>query len=654
VAAALPIVIPTLLASESPIIQDAHLPSIVTIHYTKYQDLHIGLRFTSDGNHDQLTRLAAPPAHHPFALFSATSSIVPPGASDIKTRQFIAYSMPSQDSPSSITRPSLNHNPLSNLSSSSRNLHSPSSTPPSHAQKTAGPKAHRPHVVGAHRQHGRNPSYGKNLNKLHRPTSSQDVTAVDAGVTNTKGHQRKKSGPSTPSTSPRGHFKRNSSNVSLNRNGSHVSLKKNHSATSLKRNTSSTEVKKSGLHRSTAPPEDPRNGGELRRTGFDIGDSDNEDDWTEENSSQSPNTTRGSSRVATRATSQDQLRHPEPSLHREHDHHSPREAILRNQDQPATSTRLDHPPDADIITSRLLHWPRGAKAPPKMSTVSATGIPSFNHNSNSRSYTFVSHGNLPSAPSTLVNSPSPARRETGPSSIEGGVSRFINGTTPDDVNASSSSPLSTNFPLRTRTPPTPSSQRHKSPSTRKEPPSRTQQKLWLQRAATESVSSPAPINVSPSVDPLAITRGGSSRGSRGRGGNEARAIKKLYERANSELGVVRRYRNPVIDSLARIDIMHSGPDGRRKIDSNREGSKPTQNNTVDKAMGLSQSLKDREREGSGRVRFQRSEGDLARSRDDIAIGRAEASDDEEDNGGAEEILLRRLWGSREAGVPSVD
>jgi len=51
-------------------------------------------------------------------------------------------------------------------------------------------------------------------------------------------------------------------------------------------------------------------------------------------------------------------------------------------------------------------------------------------------------------------------------------------------------------------------------------------------------------------------------------------------------------------------------------------------------------LKDRKRDRSHKVRFQRSEGDLGMSRDDIGIGRA-ASD--EDEAGIEEILLRRLW-----------
>jgi hypothetical protein len=568
----------------------------------------------------------------------------PASASDIETRQSIASSMPSHDSPSPVTRPTLNHNPSSTPSASSRPPQSPSSTPPTHAQKSTAPKAHRPHVVGGNRQHSRTSSYGKNLNKLHKLTSSQDVTAGEGGALNTKTHQRKKSGATTPSTSPKGHFKRNSSNSSLSRNGSHVSLRKNHSNTSLKRNTSSTEVRKSGLHRSTAPPEDSPNGETHKKAGFEIGDSENEEDWTEENSSQSPNTTRDNSRPATRAASQDQLRHPDPATHRDDEQHSPPESILRNQDRTSASTRQDHPSDTDAITSRLLHWPRGAKAPPKMSTVSATGTPSFNHKSHSQSFSHVTHGDQDSAPSTLINTPS----HQG----SAGVSRFVNGT-PDDGNAYSASPLSGNFPLRTRTPPTPPSQRRKSPSARKEPPSRTQQKLWLQRAATESVSSPTPISVSPSVDPLAMTRGGSSRGSRGRGGNEIRAIKKLYERANSELAVVRRYRNPVLEGLARLNLEESGPDGRRKIDSRRDAARPNQSSSADRAMGLSQSLKDRERELSSRVRFQRSEGDLARSRDDIGIGRAEVSDDEDDPG-AEEVLLRRLWGSREPGVASGD
>jgi hypothetical protein len=41
--------------------------------------------------------------------------------------------------------------------------------------------------------------------------------------------------------------------------------------------------------------------------------------------------------------------------------------------------------------------------------------------------------------------------------------------------------------------------------------------------------------------------------------------KKLYERVISELGVVRRYRNPVIEGLLRIELV----DG--EIDDKKEG-----------------------------------------------------------------------------------
>jgi hypothetical protein len=41
--------------------------------------------------------------------------------------------------------------------------------------------------------------------------------------------------------------------------------------------------------------------------------------------------------------------------------------------------------------------------------------------------------------------------------------------------------------------------------------------------------------------------------------------KKLYERVISELGVVRRYRNPVIEGLLRIELI----DG--EIDNKKEG-----------------------------------------------------------------------------------
>lgn len=62
-----------------------------------------------------------------------------------------------------------------------------------------------------------------------------------------------------------------------------------------------------------------------------------------------------------------------------------------------------------------------------------------------------------------------------------------------------------------------------------------------------------------------MTRGGSSHGSRKGVGNKVNVHKKLYERVTSELGVVRRYRNPVIEGLSRIELI----DG--KIDNKKEG-----------------------------------------------------------------------------------
>lgn len=105
-----------------------------------------------------------------------------------------------------------------------------------------------------------------------------------------------------------------------------------------------------------------------------------------------------------------------------------------------------------------------------------------------------------------------------------------------------------------------------------DPPSRTQQKLWLQRTAALNTSPPdshGASAVSPSaMDPtfMAAANGRPVPYDNGRGlvlnggprtggaphGNEAKHLRKAYEKATLELTVVRRFQSPTGNSFARL------------------------------------------------------------------------------------------------------
>ncbi|KAK2854379.1 hypothetical protein FQN49_005149 [Arthroderma sp. PD_2] len=301
-----------------------------------------------------------------------------------------------------------------------------------------------------------------------------------------------------------------------------------------------------------------------------------------------------------------------------------------------------------------------------------------------------------------------------PSSAEAGVSRFLishpNGSQPGARSESDFSTPSSFLPhYQPRTPPSPEaaiSKALKSPSSRRrpaEPHSRTQQKLWLQRTATLSTSPSesslgplAPAVALPTNDPntvhprlghdphrapaasSAFAGGSSTEG-------ESKRAKKVYERLTAEFSVMHRFRNPVVDSLNRIYDMAKPPPGQDGV------SQPSASNSALSNAGDGRHESPRTRNGShtsnnpskqGKqpsVRFQ-DHDDLVNivdsgqqeqqqsNRDDAdSNGYNEDSDDlnddpptHESNGHVsrtgyqlteEELLVRRMWNSREVAVP---
>lgn len=504
---------------------------------------------------------------------------------------------------------------------------------------------HRHHPLHHHHNHSRNPSFGKNANKLQRLTS-----AVTAATDSGRHHQRKKSAPATPAASPP-------------RGGNHVrwdgaledphpkvsSMKKNNSSPALRRHNSSGAVV---TRKSLAAANDrPRSSsGKKKTVGFELGDSD-EGEW--EDTTQSPESTRRGSVVQTsnsvenaaalvdplifvkrpypqipRATSlpepasksfprQGHLTDDEDEQHEEELSQQQQEEQDLQGNQQRQETTDQAPPEPSDIASRLLSPSLSAKAPPAMSSISAMAKPATIENPISRNPSFntlasaqdgsqrrtASSSNPP-----LANTPGNQTQATS-SSIEGGVSRFIvnnnrNNQASFKTDSDPYTPSSFLPHYHPQTPPSPggpvsSRKTRASPPTRPpgaEPPSRTQQKLWLQRTAALNTSPPdshVSTTVSPS-DPTfaaAHARPGSGPYDAGRslvngnarsGGvgqdSEAKQIRKAYEKTALELAVVRRFQVPTADSFNRLRSAlqeSKAPDERRHSLSKSVKSAPS-------------------------------------------------------------------------------
>ena len=285
--------------------------------------------------------------------------------------------MPRQGSPSPAGRPQLEQR---QSSSQSLPKGSPTMGHLSKANKGSSTRLHKTHAVGHGRHtHGRVPSYGKGLHKLSklRPDEPED------GAGQTRQHIR--SASQTPTGSPTSQtFRRSGSNVSLPRTGSKVSMKKNASNISLTRNVSSTKL---GNHPKSEKAQ-LKNG--LRKRGtasFEVGDDDDQDDgdW-EDNSSQSPYTTRSNSARPKSPLSRDPPSPDEPpdrlpkNLSTSPPDSLPKKSaestdlVDQDRQREGNGSRYSQPPNAEDVTYRLLSRnPHNAE--PKMTTVSASITP---------------------------------------------------------------------------------------------------------------------------------------------------------------------------------------------------------------------------------------------------------------------------------------
>jgi hypothetical protein len=535
-----------------------------------------------------------------------------------------------------------------------------------------------------------------------------------------RNHQRQRSGPTPPTHSPRpSPIKRNASHVVLPRNAqSQVNLRKNHSAIVLGRNVSHPVLKKSGLapalkaHRQQKPKK--------KASTFELGDKSSDEgelegeEEAEWEDSASPELIRDNTITLSQPKPPRSERAPHPE--KPPDLQSPlqnKAAFPQNTNRaaPNLSDKADvvsslkpsgttDPPSSPAL---LQYNSRSSRAPPAMSSVLAHGANNqLSRNNSSKSFTHITHADASSSKDALgFASTQSTSGPHGSSSADGGVSHFLSSSTPgdraaDDNDSDYDSP--SNFIPSYHPQPSSSPEKHRSSSKvlGSNVPSRTQQRLELQRR--ETMRSSASTQSTPPNTETGFRFGSSASlhsqsGSRGRrdrsagAGSDGKAVKRDYEASVKQMGVVRRFRNPVLESLQRLKDLgvlpaETGVLPPKGANSATAAKRPPSRRGLSNASGngnlivggavtngVSRSLEEKPTspmasgtsgrgQGGGQVRFQRQG-----SHDDIGLSRSRGSydegeveervdpDDEDSGVSPEEALLRRMWESREVYDP---
>ncbi|RYN24817.1 hypothetical protein AA0114_g12748 [Alternaria tenuissima] len=560
-------------------------------------------------------------------------------------------------------------------SSQSHISQSPSEGP----HRSAHHKSQRHHVVGQRVQ--RNTSFGKNLNKLNK-AEKQAQQALQGAENTGRHHRRSQSGnsvsaPSSPHTRPG--FKRHASSGAIVRaNNQQANLRRNHSSGHLpprqghaKHALKGSKNENAASKRALATPTRSRQSSPEPHAAvhFDMPNDDEEEEggWTEESASQSPTTTRSNTR-SNSVILEAQHRAAEINMEKNRGEPSQQAGTIREAPSQATQTLTDRtrnntqtnggssyqhsrPPEADMIPSRLLQRSSSRNLAPQTSSVAATVV------SSSDRHNLLSH-TAGSVGSTLVDTPG-----------HNLVSRFMDGDgsagTPHDgaymaghglkedtdggeLDKSKRNKSMPNFNGGTDTP-SKTPQRSGTTTPTNLPPSRTQQKLMLQRASS---------NIEPQkLVPVTLPRTGGPTYLQSsihyNGNGEGRLDPRLQQQFNHvavEYNVVRRYRNPIADALARI---YQTPGMSRKTRIPK--SSHSANGFTTGASSLSTSFNESsvETDGAGsrrsRVSFENDAGRGKTSRDENdfeAGGQSFESDQARSRNEAEEIC-RRLWESAE-------
>lgn len=542
---------------------------------------------------------------------------------------------------------------------------------PSDAPQRPTHKAHR-HVVSQRVQ--RNHSFGKNLNKLSKAQAAQQVQhaqqaqAQQAADKEARHHRRSQSGNSVSApSSPRPSMKRNASSGGIVRANQQAhttaNLRKNHSSGHLARQGQSKHALKPSKSEVAILKKHPRS----RPTSptahaavhFDVGsDAEEEvgdDGWTEESASQSPTTTRSNTR-SNSVTLDAQHKLAERNMENNRGDPSQVGAVRQPPTQatrplpdrtrlaPATNGGSSHhsrPPDADMITSRLLQRSASHTVPPQTTAVAATV-----GSSTDRHHTLLSH----SAGSTLVDTPGKDL-----------VSRFMDGDgsagTPHD-GAYMSSRKSTKSEggdldksKRNKSMPnvngadtpnrTPSRSGATTPTNL--PPSRTQQKLMLQRASSNiEPQKLVPVTLPRTGGPTFL-QSGINYNANGEGRLDPR-LQQQFNHVEVEYKVVRRYRNPLGDSIIRIQQI---PGVSRKTRIPRTTTAASAHGTSSLSASFNETGVETDGASARRSARVSFDGELVRPRsrrDDGDVERRQSFDSMTNEA---EDICRRLWESAE-------
>lgn len=595
--------------------------------------------------------------------------------------------MPYHDSPSPARRPQLLERTSSNQSS---NRGSP--TTAAQNSKVSSQKAYKTHAAGGHHRHshGRIPSHGKNLNKLsklatvHPPDASGQSKGNGDGI--------------SPLTSPTTPIKQNSSNISLSRTGSKISFKKNASNSSFKHNGSAAKLAQLG--KSYHRPH-PRNGSgqhtsSKAKAQFSVGSDDDDEEWVEASSSQSPITSRHSPNNSRNFQLEEPPSPDEPAGRTSPAlPHSPpqsppnngaeflgREPVERGQ---VPSAPYSHPPDAEIVTHRLLNRHRPHNAAPKTSNISATITPSGSNGSPAFSHhvgglTPLSEPSMPAdGISRFLNATGSSSGSATPSSISHLQSTLANmqrnhshlhHETPLHLSPLSSSspgngrlestqraksaghlaetrPLSggENLPTFPVSPPVHNTSTRVSPfnksnqNPREAGKSLTQLKLDLQRMSTNREPAHVPVALQPPLVMMHGAHAAAGLGGAATGERSAERRIRLWDQARMEFRNARRFHNMEKTAITRLERLRGGGEKRRNAihAEHQQQQRLKRENAAKVGLGGEEANGERgasSRPGSsrGRVRFEVGE------RRDIEVDK-----NEEDEGGGVAGLLKRMW-----------
>ncbi|KAI8931551.1 hypothetical protein NX059_011206 [Plenodomus lindquistii] len=545
-------------------------------------------------------------------------------------------------------------------------------------------KARGHHVVGQRVQ--RNASFGKNLNKLNKAAqAAQQAQQAQAADTSARHHRRSQSGASLSApSSPRPGFKRNASSGAIVRaTHTQANLRKNHSSGHLAHKGHAKHAVKASKGDVTTPkrpnrsrPASPEPHATVH---FDMaGEDDDEDEgedevgedgWTEESASQSPTTTRSNTRsnsvvleaqhrLAEQNMENNRGGPSQPESGPEQPVQAPQTLTDRTRDNTRTnggssssSQHHSRPADAGMITSRLLQRSASHHNPAQTSNVAATVLPA----------TSRQHLLSGSAGSTLVDTPG---RDL--------VSRFMDGDgsagTPHDGaymashNRGAGDEGDLDNSKRNKSMPnvsgadTPSKTASRSGATTPTnlPPSRTQQKLMLQRASSAiEPQKLVPVTLPRTGGPTFL-QSGIHYNANGEGRLDPR-LQQQFNHVTVEYKVVRRYRNPLADSVARIQQIpgmsrktripgsaSASSNGSAHARGSNSLSTSFSNDTGVETDGASSSRRSRasfDNNEQGRDRGGRAKGDMEDRQNfpsDAACSRDEA-----------EEICRRLWESAE-------